>query len=75
MPSMSAFRALILSLTAPSALANDFNNALILAAWTGGVGTVLDGSVSLSYSLLVIWVEFLTAEVALLTAICRETIG
>ena len=41
----------MLSETAPSAFARDFNNALRRAAWTGGVGTWVAGSVSLSYSI------------------------
>lgn len=45
---MSSFRALMLSATAPSAVASLLRTPLSRAAWTGAEGTGVDGSVSAS---------------------------
>ena len=74
-PSMRARRALMLSDTAPSAFARLFTRALRRAAWTGGVGVGLLGSVSLSYSLSAVGTALAVVAVALETAIWRETRG
>lgn len=74
-PSTSARRALILSDTAPSALARDLRRALRRAACTGGVGIVLLGSVSLSYSLFAVAARPVVEATALETAIWRGTRG
>lgn len=74
-PSISARRALMLCDTAPSALASDFRSALSRAASTGGVGVVLVGSVSLSYSTSAVEVAPLEEAIALDTAICSATTG
>lgn len=44
---MRNLRALMLSATAPSAFASVLRRPFSLAAWTGGVGAVCEGSVSL----------------------------
>ena len=74
-PPIRVSRALILSETAPSALARDLRRALKRAAWTGGVGAGVLGSMSFSYSMLAVEPVLLTARVALETAICNGTIG
>lgn len=74
-PSISALLALMLSKTAPSALASDFKRALRRAAWTGGVGTVLLGSVSFSYSMSAIAAAVLEDAIAFEMEICRGTSG
>ena len=74
-PSSSARLALILSNTAPSALARDLRSALRRAAWTGGVGTGLLGSVSLSYSMSAVAVAVLAVATAFDTDICKGTSG
>ena len=72
---MRARLALILSETAPSALAKDFKRALSRAACTGGVGTVLLGSVSLSNSTFAVAAEVLDDAMAFETEIWRGTSG
>lgn len=74
-PSISARRALMLWETAPSALASDFRSALSRAASTGGVGVVLLGSVSLSYSRSAVEAAPPEDAIALETAICNATKG
>ena len=65
----------MLSETAPSALARFLSRALRRAAWTGGVGVGLLGSVSLSYSLSAVGTALRVVAAALETAIWRGTRG
>lgn len=65
----------MLSETAPSALARFLSRALRRAAWTGGVGVGLLGSVSLSYSESAVGTALRVVAAALETAICRGTRG
>ena len=74
-PAMRPRRALMLSETAPSALARLLSSALRRAAWTGGVGVGLLGSVSLSYSESAVGTALRVVAAALETAICRGTRG
>ena len=68
-PSTSARRALMLSETAPSALARDLSRELRRAACTGGVGVGVFGSVSLSYSRFAVEAAPVAATTAFETAI------
>lgn len=68
-PSIRPRRALMLSDTAPSALARLLTRALRRAAWTGGVGVGLLGSVSLSYSVSADGTALVVVATALETAI------
>ncbi len=68
-PSIKPRRALMLSETAPSALARLLTRALSRAAWTGGVGVGLLGSVSLSYSVSAVGTALVVVATALETAI------
>lgn len=74
-PAMRPRRALMLSETAPSALARFLRRALRRAAWTGGVGVGLLGSVSLSYSVSAVGTALRVVAAALETAIWRGTRG
>lgn len=74
-PSTSARRALMLSETAPSALARDLSSELRRAACTGGVGVEVFGSVSLSYSRFAAEAAPVAATTALETAIWKGKIG
>ena len=74
-PSTSARRALMLSDTAPSALARDFRSALRRAACTGGVGMVLLGSFNFSYSEFAVAARPFMDAAAFETATCRGTRG
>ncbi len=68
-PSIRPRRALMLSETAPSALARLLTRALSRAACTGGVGVGLLGSVSLSYSVSADGTALVVVATALETAI------
>ena len=68
-------RALMLSVTAPSAFARFLTRALRRAAWTGGVGAGLLGSVSFSYSESAVGTALVVEATALETAICSVTRG
>ena len=74
-PSMRPRRALMLSVTAPSAFARFLTSALRRAAWTGGVGAGLLGSVSLSYSESAVGTALVVDATAFETAICNATRG
>ena len=74
-PSIKARRALMLSETAPSAFARLLTRALRRAAWTGGVGVCLLGSVSFSYSESDVGTALVVVATALETAIWSETTG
>lgn len=65
----------MLSETALSALARFLTRALRRAAWTGGVGVGLLGSLSLSYSLSAVGTALVVVATALETAIWRGTRG
>ena len=74
-PSIRLWRALMLSNTAPSALARLLTNALRRAAWTGGVGVGLVGSVSFSYSPSAVGTALAVEAAAFETAIWRGIRG
>ena len=74
-PSTSARRAFSESCTADSADARFFSKADRRAAYTGGVGTGLAGSLSLAYSVSAVGIMVVAAAVALLRADCNGIRG